>query len=98
MDIDTRLLAYLLWGVGTTLVYGIVLRGRYRAFRVRLDPRARRELMVAFGLFLTALMANLAILLVLFGTPGTGIRGFAVAVALGAFAATGLVMATDEDS
>lgn len=95
VDIDFRLLAYLVWGIGTTLIYFVVMDRRYRAYLRRPDARARRELVVCIGLFITALMANLAVLMVLFGTPGTGLRGFFIATSLGAFFAVGIVMLTD---
>ena len=95
MSVDTRLIAYVVWGIGTTLVYFIVLDTRYRAYLRRHDARSRRELQAGFGLFLTALAANLAILLVLFGEETANARGFLSALALGAFFATGIILATE---
>jgi hypothetical protein len=63
----------------------------------RNDARSRREALEAFGLFLTAVGAAFAILIALFGEAGTGVRGFLTALALGAFVATGFIMATDRD-
>jgi hypothetical protein len=90
--IDTRLLVFALWGIGTVIVYGDVLRGRYRAFRAHRDARGRRELYAAFALFLVAAASALSIFTVLFGPAGTGIRGLVVAISLGAFTAAGLVL------
>lgn len=94
---DSRFLTYVLWGLGTTLVYGIVLIRKGRAFRKIRDSRSIRELASSFGLFLTAFAANIAILAVLFGDTRS-VRGFFIAIALGAFFATGVVMATDGSS
>jgi hypothetical protein len=91
--LDTRLAAYLVWGVGTLMVYGWVLRRRYQVFRVRPDRRSRRELAAAIALFLVSLAASLAVTFVLFGETGTGIRGLMSAIALGAFTGAGVVMA-----
>lgn len=93
--LDVRLLTYVIWGIGTTLVYGYVLLRRGRAYRRRHDRRARRELLTAIGLFLTAFAANFAILVVLFVPQGQDVRGFFVAFALGAFSAVGVNLATD---
>lgn len=97
MSVDTRFLAYCVWGIGTVLVYGMVLVRRRRLWKSRHDLRARRDLVAASSLFLTALFSSAAIFAVLFGQNGTGIRGFMAALALGAFFAAGLVMATGEE-
>lgn len=94
MTIDTRFVAFLVWGVGTVLVWGIVLFRRYVSYRLHRDSRARRDLSSGFGLFLTALAAAGSIAFVLFGPAGSGLRGMMTAISLGAFFATGLVMAT----
>lgn len=94
MTIDSRFLIFLVWGIGTVLVYSIVLRDRWRSWRLHHDRRARRDLLTSVGLFLTALAAAGSIAFVLFGPVGAGIRGLFVALSLGAFFATGLVMAT----
>jgi hypothetical protein len=92
--IDTRLGAYLIWGVGTVIVYSIVLWRAHRSWKRLPDRRARRDLIASFALFLTALASFLAITAVLFGTPGSGLRGFAVAMALGGFFGAGLILAS----
>jgi hypothetical protein len=92
--VDTRFIAFLVWGVGTVLVYGFVLYDRIQRFHQWRDARSLRSMLTAVGLFITALGAGIAIALVLFGQPGSGIRGLAVSMSLGAFFATGLIMAT----
>ena len=89
--IDTKLLAYIIWGIGTVVVYGAVLLRRHRAYQLLRTRRSRQDLVAAIGLFVTALGSFLAITAIFFGEPGTSIRGFLVAVALGAFFAAGLV-------
>lgn len=98
MLMDLRLVSYLVWGVGTVLVYGIVLRKRRRSYRLHHDARAWRDLLEAVALFITALASLLAVTLVLFGPGGQGIRGLFVAMALGAYSAAGLVMASETPS
>ena len=106
INIDTRFVVFLLWGVGTVLVYLIVLYKRRRAYArvlARNDrrrgelARALQDLISAFALFLTALCSFLAITAIFFGPIGTGARGFLVAIALGSFFAAGLVKATSKD-
>lgn len=91
--LDTRFVAYAVWGLGTVLLYTVVLIRARRAYTKRRDRRARRDLIGSFALFITALASFLAITGVLWGPVGTGIRGFLVALALGAFFAAGIVMA-----
>jgi len=95
VNVDTRFLAYLIWGLGTLVVYGVVLFKRRHAYVQHNDARSRRDLIEAIALFIVAFGASLAITFVLFGEAGSGIRGWASAVALGAFSAAGLVMATE---
>lgn len=83
------------WGGGTVAAYGSVLTRRVHAFRVHHDVRSRRELLAGFGLFMTALAAALAVVVVLFGEAGTGLRGWFSAIALGAFFGAGVVMASE---
>ena len=93
--VDTRLAAYVIWGLGTVAVYGVVLVRRYAEYGQRRDARAKRELMESIASFITSLAALLAITLVLFGPSGTGIRGTFTAIALGAFFAAGLIQALE---
>jgi hypothetical protein len=95
VTIDTRFLAFLVWGAGTVIVYGIVLYDRVKSWHYWRDERSLRSMLTAVGLFMTALGAGSATALVLFGESGSGIRGLFVAISLGAFFATGLIMATN---
>lgn len=89
---EARFLSFLVWGVGTVLVYLAVLVLVVRQWHDHKDARSRREVMSAGALFLTALGSAAAITLVLFGEAGTGPRSFAIAVALGCFTGAGIVM------
>ena len=95
LALDTRVVAYLVWGMGTTALYAFVMDGSYRDYILQRDRRARRELFEDIGLFLTALAANVAILLVLFGENGSNLRGFLVALSLGAFTGVGILKGTE---
>lgn len=94
--LDTRLIAYLIWGIGVVVVYGLLLRRRRRDWTVQRDSRSRRELYEAVAEFVTSLASCLAITFVLFGEAGTGIRGLMAATALGAYFAAGVVKVTDK--
>lgn len=94
-DLDSRLIAFALWGLGTVAVYADVLRVRLRSWALHHDRRGKREAMSGLALFLTALCSSVAIFLVLFGQAGSGIRGLFVAIALGAFTGAGIVLRTE---
>ena len=94
-DIDGRLIVLFLWGGGTVLAYGRVLLVRSRAFQMHHDRRAMRDLVSGIGLFLTALCSGLSIAFVLLEPYGSSVRGFMIAVALGAFLGVGIVMGTE---
>lgn len=94
-DLDLKLVVLFVWGGGTVASYGSVLVRRVRAFRIHRDIRSRRELLAGFGLFLTSLASCMAVVFVLFGEAGTGIRGWFSAIALGAYFGAGLVMASE---
>lgn len=96
MLVDTRLAAYLVWGVGTLIVYSIVLVRRRRAYLLHHDARSRRDFIEGLALFMTSMASALAIAFVLFGEAGTGLRGLFAAIALGMFSTAGLVMATEK--
>lgn len=87
---------YLLWGIGTIIVFSIVVRRRHHSWQLHHDPRSRRELIAASALYVVAWAAGLSIVLALLIPPGTGIRGFFVFTALGMFTAAGIVMATEK--
>jgi hypothetical protein len=94
---DLKFAIYVVWGLGTVVVYGIVLRKRRRSYRLHHDARSRRDLISGLALFITSLCSFLAITFVLFGEPGTGIRGLFAATALGAYLGAGIVMASEEN-
>lgn len=95
---DLRLAVLFVWGGGTVIAYGAVLARRIHAYRIHHDTRSIRELLAGVGLFLTALASCLAMVVVLFGDSGTSIRGHLVALALGAFFGSGLIMASETRS
>jgi hypothetical protein len=95
LAVDTRIVAYLLWGLGTTVIYAVVMDGSYRDYILQRDRRAKRELFEDIGLFATALCSNIAILMVLFEQGSSEPRQFAVALALGAFTGVGILKVTD---
>lgn len=97
MTLDTRFAVLAVWGLGTVVVYGYVLMRRRRLWLRRRSREDAHELLASVALFITALASALAIGFVLFGPVGTGIRGLFTALALGAFSAAGLVMASDKD-
>jgi hypothetical protein len=92
MTIEPRWIVYVVWGIGTSIIWGAVLYGAFHEFRKRRDRRARRELLSFTGLFLTALGSSFAILLVLLGEPGQAMRTFVLAFSLGMFTGAGVVM------
>ncbi len=96
IDIDTRWIAYLIWGLGTVMVYGLVLRKGWRVWRVRRDRRAQRELMERIARFLVAVASLASLTLALWGEAGTGARGLVIALALGAYTAAGVIEFREE--
>jgi hypothetical protein len=96
-EFDERFVILLIWGLGTVLAYALVLRGRVRSWRVRRDSRSRRELVSGLGLFMTALASCTSLTVVLFGEAGTSLRGWFIALALGAFTGSGIIMATEPE-
>ena len=93
---DIRLAVFMIWGLGTVIVWGDVLRKRRRKLNRFHDIRARRDFLEGLGLFLVAACSAVSIFMVLFGAAGTGLRGAAVAVSLGAFFAVGLYARGEE--
>lgn len=84
----------LIWGGGSVAVWGQVLLDSVRDYRIygSTNVRARRDLVASSALFITAIASASAIFLVLFGEKGTGLRGFVIALALGAFFAAGFYL------
>ena len=104
-DIDTRLAAFLVWGTGTLVIYAVVFVRRFHRFVVHRRDRRRRvrrdvrqDVMSGFALLMVSFGSAAATALVLFGETGSSLRGFFVALALGAFTGAGLVMLTEEDA
>ena len=89
---EPRWLVYILWGIGTTIVWGIVLADAYGQWKTRKDNRARRELLAVAALFITAAGSSAAIAMVLLGEPGSGPRQFTLALSLGMFTGAGVVL------
>lgn len=96
INIDTRWVVYAIWGFGTLLVYGLVLRRGLLVWRIRRDHRASRELMERVARFMVSLASVASLTLALFGEAGTGARGLIIALALGAFTAAGTVELRNE--
>jgi len=94
-DLDWRVIIGAIWGGGVVWVYGDVLRVRLTANRIHHDRRSRRDLRSGVALFITALGAGLATVFVIFGTAGSGIRGFMSAIALGAYLGAGWIMRSE---
>jgi len=101
-DVDVRLVVYGVWALGSVIVWGRVFTddlGDYRASRrmTRRERRARSAVQVLlsdFALFLVAIASALSILTLVIGQEVPGLRGFALALSLGAFFGAGLVKAT----
>ena len=93
--IDTRLVFYAVWGLGVFALGPVDLAYRWLEYVDFRDPRSRRDLLESFALWLVAALSSLAIALVFFGTSGTGLRGFVVTLALGAFLGVEIIKVTD---
>lgn len=95
LDIDLRLVVYALWAAGSVTVWGVVFCDDLRAYRsFPRNSRARRELVADFGLLLTSVACAVSIAVLLLGQDVPGLRGFTLAVALGAFLGAGIVKVT----
>lgn len=90
MDLG-RFVAFALWGIASTVVWGMVLTDAIGEFREYRDRRSKRQLLRDAALFVTAAGSTLAVIGVLFGEAGTTPRGLALAAALGAFLGAGIV-------
>ena len=102
VDTDSRLIIYAVWATGSVLVWGRVFSddvGDYIEAR-RVTVRDRRAhsaiqiLLADFALLLVAIASAISILTLVIGQDMPGLRGFALALALGAFFGAGLVKAT----
>lgn len=92
---DTKFLAFVIWGIGCFALFSIDLWGAIHSHRAHRDDRSRRDVIEASALWIVAFASLVAIALVLFGPAGTGIRGFATAMALGGFFAYGVIKVTE---
>lgn len=95
-DFDGRLIVLLMWGGGTVGAYTQVFVNRLRSWRYHHDARARRDLLEGTGLLIAALASALSTAMLLFTQGHGGLRGFLIALALGAFLAVGVYMAQEE--
>ena len=86
-----RLTLFLLWGVGSSVVWVAVLRLSWRSWIAHSDRRAKREVLRDAALVVTAIGSTFAVLGVLFGERGGTPRSIALAVALGTFLAAGII-------
>lgn len=92
---SSRVIFFGVWGIGTLLVYGIVIVYRWRIWRHHHDRRSFRDFLEGFALWLVAFGASAAVASVLMYPDASTIRGFLNSLALGAFFGAGVVMATD---
>ncbi len=92
-----RVTIYLLWALGCVLFWGVVVVRDVRAIQKYPGSiRSRRELATDAALFATAGASAVSLVTVLaFGPEGQrDARSFALAFALGAFLAAGIIKAT----
>lgn len=94
MTFDDRIVPFLLWGLGTVMLYSVNLSREVREWSLHRDRRGTRDALVAICLFLCALASCLSVATLLFGTQGDPIRRALGALALGAFTGVGVVMVT----
>ena len=92
---DTRIAVLILWGGGVVFLFGVVLLRRLGAWHQYRDRAARREMLEALALFITA-VASGSIVSVLTIPEVTSVRSFLVALSLGAFVGVGIIMATED--
>ena len=96
---DYRVVMYGLWAVGSMIVWGLVLRDDVRQYRYLSRRRMveRRHISIAgalwsdFALVLVAIAAGISIIAVAISQEFPFIRGFTIAIALGAFLGAGIV-------
>src|SRR6185503_3297776 len=93
---DTRIAVLILWGGGVVFLFGVVLLRRLGAWHQYRDRAARREMLEALALFITAVAASGSIVSVLTIPEVTSVRSFLVALSLGAFVGVGIIMATED--
>jgi hypothetical protein len=90
---DSRLIVYAIWAGAMVVVWGGVVRYDWRAFK-----RDRRdnlpELVSDIALLASAIAAAAALIALILGQDVPGLRGFTLAVFLGAFLAAGIFKLT----
>lgn len=94
MTDDARVLSYgiyVLWAVASVTVWAHDFRDAWRYYRTWHDERARREFIDSAGLFIVAAASFLSLVIFVFGQSIVGLRGFAIALALGSFLAVGFM-------
>lgn len=99
---DGRLIVYALWAAGSVLAWGVVFRDDLAD--VRRERRARRpdrrrpsaftQLLSDLALLLVAIASAISIVTLIIGQDVPGLRGFAIATALGGFLGAGIVKAS----
>lgn len=97
-NIDTRILATVIWGAGTFIVWGAVFLKTVANWRLYKDRRARHDVLGDGALFLVALASAAAIgfgLLIPPDTEGRSVVGLVGSIALGAFTMAGVVKLTE---
>jgi hypothetical protein len=90
---DSRLIVYALWAGAMLVVWGGVVRSDWRAYK-----RDRRdnlpELVSDIALLACAIAAAISLAVLIAGQDIPGLRGFSLAVFLGAFLAAGIFKLT----
>lgn len=96
-DLDLRLVMYAAWAIACVSSWGYVFWDDLREWRLHYAHRRRRdrgELISDFALLITSIASATSLLVLIVGQEIPGLRGFAIATALGAFAGAGIVKAT----
>lgn len=89
-----RFALFLLWGVGSSIVWLGVFHKSWVSWVTHRDRRSKREVLRDASLVVTAIGSTFFVLAVLFGEQGGTPRSIALAAALGAFLAAGIVALT----
>lgn len=99
LEIDTRIVFAVVWGLGTLLVWGKVFRKSLHQWRAFGDRRARGDFLSDGALFFVSVAAAVSISFALFAqdsdSPFRIIARAASALSLGMFTAAGIVRLTE---
>lgn len=87
----------LVWGFAILFLAVRILTKAWRRWHRFDSRRSRWELVEAVALFLVSLGSTVAILTVVLGPAGTGIRGLAIGIAWGAFLGLLIVIDTEPE-